>query len=326
MRLTVVKILVTTTVLAYLATKVNWYDLQLKLIFADKPWFIAALIGAGLSLFTAAIRWQLLLRVQKINISLFSAAYLTLIGQFFNAFLFGTTGGDAVKVSYMLRHAPNHRSKVVLSILLDRVIGLLGFLMCSIVALPWEMTRFIQHEHGRVIAYSLLVMLTVSIFLVALLFFAPFHRMPDAILKLWRKIPMRHVLHNMLFAFRAHGQDKKLTASAFTFSIVTCLLVFAVAYCLGMAIRLEVTYIQIVLCISIVTCAISLPISVGGHGVREGSFIFMFSLLGIVSRESSSMSQVDIAVLFSLLYFVVYLLYGLIGGIIYTIFRHEHIL
>ncbi|HKP93256.1 MAG TPA: lysylphosphatidylglycerol synthase transmembrane domain-containing protein, partial [Chthoniobacterales bacterium] len=68
---------------------------------ADYRW-IAAAIGAYLIVELAAVvRWEILLRVQGINLAKSRIAALFIIGMFYNQFLPGGTGGDIVK-TYLL--------------------------------------------------------------------------------------------------------------------------------------------------------------------------------------------------------------------------------
>jgi len=319
----IAKAVVTVTVLGYLLTRVNWPNLWLQLASAEWAWIIAAIVIAGFSLLVVSIRWQVLLRVQGIGLSTATALSLTLIGQFFNTFLFGSVGGDAMKAVYVMRIAPSQKSRAMLSIVVDRGFGLLGFIVCGLSALPWEMRGLLQQEDGKTIAISLLVILVMSLLLIALLLVTPFSRFPGVAHRYWSKIPKRHIFQNMLSALRAYAKAKKLSGAAACLTIVSCLLVFLVGYSLSRAIHLDATYFQMILSISIVTVIVTLPISVGGHGLREGSFILLFLLLGVIPQEASDDAGYVLAVLFSMLFFVAYLFWGLIGGMIYASYKHS---
>ncbi len=68
---------------------------------ADYRWVGAAILAYILVEISAAVRWQILLRVQGIRLNPFRLAGLFLIGMFYNQFLPGGTGGDIIK-SYLL--------------------------------------------------------------------------------------------------------------------------------------------------------------------------------------------------------------------------------
>ena len=69
---------------------------------ADKLWLLAGIAVYGLVELVAGVRWQLLLRIQGIDLSWSRVFKLLLIGVFFNFFIPGGTGGDVVKTFFLL--------------------------------------------------------------------------------------------------------------------------------------------------------------------------------------------------------------------------------
>jgi glycosyltransferase 2 family protein len=105
--------------------------------------------------------------------------------------------------------------------------------------------------------------------------------------------------------------------------VMTAVLV-AAGYYIGIGIGLTATYTQMLVIMTVVICVISLPISIGGHGVREGIFVIMFTAFGVTSVNSQLGGVQETAILFSLLFFAIPLLWSLVGGIVYLIFRHDY--
>jgi hypothetical protein len=81
-----------------------------------------------------AWRWNLLLRAQEIPLPYRQAFGLTMIGLFFNVVIPGAVGGDLIKGYYITRAMEGRRSSAATSILMDRVLGLLGLLLLAAVA------------------------------------------------------------------------------------------------------------------------------------------------------------------------------------------------
>lgn len=99
-----------------------------------RPGYIAA--GFAVLLFVPVIgwiRWWLIVRAQRIDLRLFQAFRIQMIGMFFNAFLLGTTGGDIFKAYYIATGEGKARKAVaVMTLFLDRFLGLLGlFALCG---------------------------------------------------------------------------------------------------------------------------------------------------------------------------------------------------
>ncbi|EKD70263.1 MAG: hypothetical protein ACD_46C00582G0001 [uncultured bacterium] len=76
-----------------------------------------------------AVRWQLLNNVQSINLGFSKIFISTYLGTAFNNLLPGSVGGDFVRAYYLFGKVPDRKSAIVLSILFDRITGLLGIFL-----------------------------------------------------------------------------------------------------------------------------------------------------------------------------------------------------
>jgi uncharacterized protein (TIRG00374 family) len=77
----------------------------------------------------AWLRWHLLLRAAKVNITWRESGRLHLTGIFFNGFLPGGTGGDLVKGWYLLKGRNRTESAAALgTLVVDRITGLFGLI------------------------------------------------------------------------------------------------------------------------------------------------------------------------------------------------------
>jgi len=97
-------------------------------------WALAALGAMMLQTPLGAVRWQLLLAVQDIRITLLESLRLTYIGWFFNNWMPGATGGDFVKAYYIARQT-HRKTEAVTVVVLDRVIGLVAMCMLGAAAI-----------------------------------------------------------------------------------------------------------------------------------------------------------------------------------------------
>src|SRR3954467_8724594 len=98
---------------------------------ADYRW-IAAAVGVYLIVeVAAAVRWQILLKVQGITLSTGRIVSLFLIGMFYNQFLPGGTGGDIVKTYLLWKETPDKKPGGLLAVLFDRMIGLIALIVIT---------------------------------------------------------------------------------------------------------------------------------------------------------------------------------------------------
>jgi uncharacterized protein (TIRG00374 family) len=85
-----------------------------------------------------AWRWNLLLGTQNFSLSFQEAFSLTMIGSLFNVVIPGAVGGDIVKGYYVSRRAVARTPEALTTILIDRVVGLLGLLLLAAIAALWN--------------------------------------------------------------------------------------------------------------------------------------------------------------------------------------------
>jgi len=315
------RLAITFAIIAYLGLRVQWAEFTERLQQSDLLLLAVACLLVGTTYIVASVRWWLLLRVQEIVLPLRVVISLTLIGQFFNAYLLGAVGGDAVKAMYLWRLAPQQKTHATLSILMDRAVGLCVLLCFALATLPWQLRSLTANAETRLVAYGLAGALGAMLIVGAALTLIPFTRMPESLRRLWNKMPKRHILDLLVAGFRRHGRAFHLTAGAIVCSIVIYLVVFLAGLYLGDAIGLNMTYPQVLMILSVVICVISLPISIGGHGVREGAFVLLFAAFGLVSADGHTGAGYETAVLYSLLFFALFLVWSLIGGLVYIGFR-----
>ncbi len=70
---------------------------------ADWRWLALSWLIYGAVEMIATVRWQMLLRVQGIVVGWFRAAVIVMVGLFFNMFLPGLVGGDAIRLYLLLK-------------------------------------------------------------------------------------------------------------------------------------------------------------------------------------------------------------------------------
>jgi len=314
------KTVITISALCYFGFRMNWSELRSQITGINATYLGIAWCLLGAAIVVSAVRWWYLLKVQMIEMSLPVALAVTFIGQFFNAFMLGALGGDVFRTVHVLRYT-GKRTHATLSILLDRLLGFFVMLLASLLSLAWQYLLLMSHEETREVVYLLVGMFVLFIVTALVLALLPFERTPAGLRKIWQKIPYRHLLELAVVGFRAHFHSWFFTSLAILFAIVQTFLVVLSGYWMARGLHLNVSYIQMLQALTVALIVMALPISIGGHGVREGIFVFMFAALGIISRAPGASPGTESAILFSLIFFFLSSLWSAAGGLIYIVFR-----
>lgn len=107
--------------------------------FADTPiayhWLALALLTMLLAFLASYFRWQQLADAIGLELTTTDAIELGFIGSFFNVVTIGVVGGDSLRAFYAARHSPDRIPEAILSVFIDRVIGLI--VMCGFAAVAY---------------------------------------------------------------------------------------------------------------------------------------------------------------------------------------------
>lgn len=273
---------------------------------ADWRWMLAAFAAAGLCEFFGILRWKLFLRMLRLEVGFGEVARLFFIGAFFNQFLPGTTGGDVVRVLYLMRDHPGDRTAGVLSVAVDR---LLAVLVLVAMGLGFAWTRGAWFATSIAVGYTMkvfaIVLSALGAGLVASFFLTSRHlvgRLPE-------RFPMRAriVKLSTLWQLCIANRGEALWGALYTVPMLVSY--FSAFYFAGLAFAAGVTFIDMTSIMPLVTVIASLPISLNGIGVREALFEQLLNELCGVPQGTG--------VLISIAGMCVYLVWALPGGLFY---------
>jgi len=281
---------------------------------ANATWLVLGFAMYGFVELIAGWRWQLLLRVQGIELSRFRLISLLLIGVFFNFFIPGGTGGDVIKIFYLLKETPGKRTVALLSVLVDRLIGLIALTVFAgvLIALNWHW--LMKSTEVAQYVWPALIILGASFLGLHASYVVTsrgwIHRLPA-------RLPGRDKLAELAMAYNLYGKAWGASLGAFALSFLAHLGYFAVFYCTGQALHFNgirmPTFGELCVILPVVNTLSAMPISIGGLGVREGLFqVFLHHLCGV--RETD-------AVLISSTGYLLTFFWGLIGGVFYLFYR-----
>ena len=278
-------------------------------------WLLAAHFLMLLPLAICMLRWKLILNAQGMPLPWPRVAAIFMIGQFFNTFMLGATGGDLVKAWYTARASRQRKAEAVTTIALDRFAGLLGLLLLMTFILLARLPFFLGHRETRLVALLLLAVCA-TVFVGTLVLF----RTP---LVPWL---LRHSRQRARFdrplefieriygVFRTWAARPGLLAQTVGLSLVMQLVAVGASMCCGRALGVSIRTWDYLTFLPLANSMGAIPATPGGIGIREAVSV---QLLGALHVRPETAFLLPFLPAFSLI------LWSLAGGLVFLFYRHS---
>jgi hypothetical protein len=292
------------------------------------PWLLALAIAIfPVTMLLTSLRWNEILRSQDIHLPFKRVFVLNMVGNFYNSFFPGSTGGDFLKAYYVGRQT-SHKIRAMLSVFVDRVIGLLalvilggtmatyGFFSATDAATRANVNLFELFMDGKgplnptaraclQVVLGCIVICLGSIVAGGIIASSRI-RTALGFDKLVSKLPMQHHLDKVRESGRLYKRRLPWFAVwiALTFPIHITVVISAIIA--GRAFGLDIAWPFYFVCVPVMVLVAALPLSPQGAGVMEW---FGFLLL---AKQGATVSEV-LALTLSIRF--VQIFWNLIGGL-----------
>ena len=237
-------------------------------------WLAAGFAAMGASLALGTARWRLLLRAFDVPLPRREAWRLYLAGHFLSIFAAGSTGGDVAKAAIVAARFPGRRMRGILSIVVERAIGLL----CLVFPLGAAHILLLGHPGAETalrasgVAMALLVV-------GAIVWIALF--LPDWSPRLGRS---RNAALRRLAAplglCRSALDDRAATNGAGNLSIANHVVAAFCGAALARAAGAEVALVPAMAAMLLANAVALIPVTPGGLGLRESCAAALLVSLG----------------------------------------------
>jgi len=251
----------------------------IPMIRGANPVYICAAVGIfWITFVIVSLRWNELLKIVGIRMGAGKAFVVTMVGAFYNTFMPGSTGGDVLKAWYAAKLAPDKRTRAVLSVIVDRAVGLLALIILGGTMagyLAWTSHRSPGAGENDLVAKKclqvaigagLIILLTVIGLTV---FYVPSLRRLSGLEFLLRRLPMQAQIGKAIEALELYRQHpgKMLAMLLATFPVHITVIISAMLAGIALELPLKGWYYWVV--VPVVVLAGSIPISPQGAGVME---------------------------------------------------------
>ena len=264
---------------------------------ASIPLLLLATGFFGLQIVLNAQRWRLLLRLHGTELPYYQSARFYLEAMFFNQALPGAVGGDLFRV-YRVRAYCTGLTAAANSVILDRLTGLLALLFFIVGAMPTLLTRTGDAE----LAWG--VGIVVAVFVAGIIAVLIFAKLPEEGAGGRPRKALVQMARVLATLVRSPGRAFVILGLA----ALTHVLLILAAYSSAQALGLPYTLVDCWLVVPTSILIATLPISLGGWGVRESAMATGFALIG---------AQAAGAVALSIVLGLELLAIGLIGGLVW---------
>lgn len=295
--ITVLKIVVSVGLIAYLLSRVK-LDLVVEAMRSASANYLYLLLALALyfgAITVGAVKWQILLRAQRIRLPLGNLLSYTFVGLFFGNFLPTNVGGDLVR-GYDLARDTSLPAEAAISVLVDRLVGLIAFVFVAVLA-----ALLVVYSAGQAALWQVAVLAAVALLGLcggfALMLSDRLRAQVGRLFNLSLLSSLAPLYNKLSSALSAYRRSYGALAQAFFISILVLSIGSVVNYLIALALGGGISLLHIFLFTPLITFVLLIPISIGGIGLNQSAYVFFFNLVGVPEEKSLAMSLIMQAII-----------------------------
>ena len=271
---------------------------------ASPAWLAGALLLYGLMILTSTWRWTLLLRAQHVLLSYGFLAQSYLVATFFNNFLPSNIGGDVIRISDTAKVAGS-KTLATTVVLIDRGIGLLGLALMAASGATL-MHRMAVGPVGPGVLWAG--------FGIGAIVATPALLIPETATKLLQPLRVFHAewvdarIEKLTYALTRFKETPGALVGCFGGAVMVQAILVAFYMAIARSMNIPVGFAELAVIVPVSFIVQMIPLSVNGFGVREATFGFYFTRLGLPLESALLVSFMGAALI---------MLFSLTGGVAY---------
>lgn len=283
--LTVVKILVSLTLLVLIILQVDLAQAWQHIQTLSWPFVIFSLLFYTALQWLSCWRWQIVLQSQGYQVRMRPLLTSYFAGMWLNIFLPGSLGGDVYRV-YQVSQTTQDSEAALVSVFLERFTGLAALSAIAVMGLPpafqlvgrWDIIALFLGAVGALVGAVLLI--------------------TSPTLLRWAEPWLMRVKLGAIAArfakvqtlLRQFSKDRPALIYSMGLSFLLQLGIVLYHFLIAQQLSISVSFLALVVFIPIIVVITLLPISLGGLGLKEGLWIYLFSRVGLSSEEALLLS------------------------------------
>lgn len=286
-----IKLIVSAGILALVLTRMDFYQVWVQFQYLSPSFIIFALLFYTGCQLLSCWRWQVVLWSSGHSAPMSSLLSSYFAGMFLNIFLPGALGGDVYRV-YRVAQSTKDSEVALVSVFLERFTGLAALSGLAVIGLVpafkligrWDILLLFTACVGSLVGAVLLIA-SPKLLIWAEPWLIKFRL--SAVAARFAKIQI------LLRTFAQHRQALLLSMGL---SLLLQLAIVYYHYLVAHQLNIPISYLELLVFIPIIVVVTLLPISLGGIGLKEGLWAYLFSRIGL-SVEQALLLSLTITVL-----------------------------
>jgi uncharacterized protein (TIRG00374 family) len=276
------KLIVTILLLALLGLKVDWERIRLAVGEIRLLTYAAAYLVLLVGLVPLALRLRVLMEPTKISFSLGYLIRVHLISLFYGMFLPSGVGIAIARWYQITRNGVGRRLFAVIT-LIERAMLTLTLLLCAGVPLLFVGDERIMDFRSSALPVIFIMLAACGLFFSCLLIRGVYRNM--ALLMQWAQSRFDYDSLRKLFGayeyFGLYMEKRPLLFKALVMHLVFQAFIFVRFYLVFASAGVEIDPLTVLWVSMLILLVVTIPVSLGGVGVREAGFAWLLGLYGV---------------------------------------------
>ncbi len=230
-----------------------------------------------------SLRWNFLLKAQKIEISPSRSYLYILVSFFFNNFVPSGLGMDMIRSAYA--GGKENFEKAFGASIMERILGMIGMMLIGVTVI----------FSGKLkLAKLSVVYIGVIIFIILVYYFLTSLKLSwlkEKLLSI-KLFNLGNSIREFYRAFKIYKNKRKILIIGIGYSVLVQLLIITINYFIAKGLSISVPFFAFLAYIPIITVISLIPLVINGLGLRETAYVFFFSLVNISKVQAMSLSLV----------------------------------
>ncbi len=277
----ILKACVSISLLTFLLLNIEWQKVIDSLSNANIFLIAAASSLNIIERFEMTYKWNLLIKVRNVFVKFWRLFWINSIGSFLGLFLPSSLGTDVVRGYYLMKNN-SEKAVSISSVFVDRILGVFSLLVMGLIAVFLSEDVLAKYNLREIIVV-LFAFSSISVYI--------FQRneVNGFLQKINEKFKFKKISENILklhTSILEYKKYPKVVTISFVITILVQITRVLTYYVIALAFNVEVSIVYFFLFVPLIMIVMMIPITIGGFGLREGTFVAFFTLVGMSINDA----------------------------------------